>query len=133
VVVEPLRAHMGEAERIRVRGDDLELRPSAALALGMVIHELATNATKHGALSNSSGRVEVDWGLSPGNGDRHLRLLWRERAGPELKGPAQHGFGLTLIERGVSYELQGHTRLDIAPEGLTCELHIPYIPENFDI
>jgi two-component sensor histidine kinase len=133
VVVEPLRAHMGEPKRIQVRGDDLELRPSAALALGMVIHELATNATKHGALSDSSGRVEVDWGLTPAHGDRHLRLLWREYGGPELKGPAQHGFGLTLIERGVSYELQGHARLDFAPEGLTCELHIPCTRDNFDI
>jgi two-component system, chemotaxis family, CheB/CheR fusion protein len=133
VVLEPLRAHMGEAERIRVRGDDIDLRPSAALALGMVIHELATNATKHGALSNTSGRVEVDWGLTRGDDERHVQLLWRERNGPELKGPAEHGFGLTLIERGVSYELQGHTRLEFAPEGLTCELQIPYTRENFDL
>jgi two-component sensor histidine kinase len=109
------------------------LKPSAALALSMILYELATNAGKHGALSTPTGRVIVEWGLTGNEQSRVLRLTWREIGGPPASQPPDHGFGLTLIERSVGYELDGEVRLDFAPEGLSCELVIPYTEQNFRI
>ncbi len=131
VIIEPLRAHAEEGERVRVRGPEIELRPGAALALSLVVHELATNAAKHGALSAPDGTIEITWDLARGGGTRRIDLVWRERGGPKVKASASHGFGLALIERIVAYELDGEVRHDFAPEGFTCELRLPYIEDSF--
>jgi two-component sensor histidine kinase len=94
-----------------------------------VLHELATNAAKHGALSTPEGRVEVAWGLEAAGpasaAGLELRLRWRERGGPPVAPPARRGFGRTLVEQGWRHELGGKVSLDFRPDGLACELAAP--------
>lgn len=86
-------------DRIRAAGPDVELEPRFALSLHMVLHELATNASKHGALTCASGQVEVLWELLSDDAGRRLALQWRERGGPDVREPAQKGFGLRLVTK----------------------------------
>ncbi|HET6521027.1 MAG TPA: HWE histidine kinase domain-containing protein [Geminicoccaceae bacterium] len=113
----------------RIAGPDLVLTPKAALALSMAVHELTTNAAKYGALSVPEGRVEVTWGVvrgaEAGGGGPLLTLRWAERGGPRVGPPRHRGFGCTVIERSLAYEVDGEARLDFAPEGVTCEIAIP--------
>jgi two-component sensor histidine kinase len=90
----------------------------------MVIHELATNATKHGALSVPDGRVSVSWRLDQAAG--LLRLRWAETGGPPVAGePARHGFGSRVIETTIRGQLGGALSRDWQPTGLVCELAVP--------
>jgi PAS domain S-box-containing protein len=103
-------------------GEDLVLTPRAAVTLGLVLHELATNAAKHGALSRPEGRVEVSWGIEASG---HFRLRWRERGGPAVRPPARRGFGTTILDRAAAYELDALTSLRFEPGGLEYELSVP--------
>ena len=105
--------------RFAVEGPAVHLDPKRALALGMVFHELATNAAKHGALSNAEGTVKVSWTLE--TEDRLLRLRWQEQGGPRVSEPQRQGFGLRLIRQGLEREVSGKVALDFSPEGLVCE------------
>jgi PAS domain S-box-containing protein len=105
-----------------VRGEDLVLTPRAAVTLGLVLHELAANAAKHGALGVPEGRVEVTWAIEPGG---HFRLRWREQGGPAVLPPARRGFGTTILERAAAYELDAQASLSFAPGGLQYELTVP--------
>jgi two-component sensor histidine kinase len=109
-----------EAGRVRfkVEGPAVHLDPKRALALGMVFHELATNAAKHGALSNAKGTVNVRWTLEAEG--KLLRLRWQEQDGPKVAEPQRHGFGLRLIRQGLEREISGEVRLDFRPQGLMC-------------
>jgi two-component system, chemotaxis family, CheB/CheR fusion protein len=131
VILEPLRAYAETGERARLQGPEVELKPGAALALSLVVHELATNAAKHGALSTPEGVIAIDWDLSSNRDAWAVRLVWSEHGGPAAEAPASHGFGLGLIERITSYELDGEVRYDFTPEGFTCELRLPYSAANF--
>jgi PAS domain S-box-containing protein len=107
--------------RVRLDGPAIRLNPQQALALGLVVHELATNAAKYGALSHEdSGCVRVTWS----GGDDRLAMLWSERDGPETSPPERRGFGSRLIERGVQ-EMGGEVVKDWLPEGLDCRITIP--------
>lgn len=98
--------------------------PSAlALTLALVIHELATNAVKYGALSVAEGRLDVVWAFA--RGEDQLVLDWRESGGPEVSAPAKRGFGSELIERSIARSVGGDVRLDFAPEGLRCRISVP--------
>ena len=101
------------------------LEPSAALALGLTLHELATNAAKHGALASPAGSIEIGAQLGRGSHGRRLKLTWRERGGPPIGTPPRRGFGLMLIERGLSYQLQGRVALDFRRAGLHCTIDLP--------
>jgi two-component sensor histidine kinase len=105
--------------RFAVEGPAVHLDPKRALALGMVFHELATNAAKHGALSNAEGTVKVSWTLE--TEDRLLKLRWQEQGGPRVSEPQRRGFGLRLIQQGLEREVSGKVALDFFPEGLVCE------------
>ncbi|PWS36749.1 hypothetical protein DFH01_16600 [Falsiroseomonas bella] len=113
---EQLRTHLadGPAGCIVIEGPELRLRPRAALALGLALHEMATNAAKHGALSAPSGRVRLGWRVEDG----WLRLDWTEQGGPRVAPPARRGFGCLAIERGLGEELGADSRLAFASEGL---------------
>jgi len=105
--------------RCTVEGPPIRLAPKRALALGLAFHELATNAAKHGALSTGTGRVKVCWNTDPETG--RLKLCWQETGGPQVSSPERKGFGLRLIERGLSHELSAQVRLQFPPEGVICE------------
>ena len=108
-----------EQARFRAEGPAVHLDPKRALALGMAFHELATNAAKHGALSNANGTVHVHWTILPDG--KALRLTWEEHGGPLVKKPEHRGFGLRLLEDGMEREISGKVLLDFRPEGLFCQ------------
>ena len=101
----------------------MRLKPGAALAFAMALHELATNATKYGALSKPDGRVSIDWDLTGQNGNARLKFAWSESGGPETKPPQRKGFGTRLIERALAFELGGsNSNMRFEPSGLICEI-----------
>ena len=87
----------------------------------MTIHELGTNAVKHGALSRQGGRAEIDW--KPVSGG--IRIRWRETGGPHVGQPSRSGLGLFVMRSGVEEQLGGALRMDWAETGLVCEIVIP--------
>jgi diguanylate cyclase len=101
------------------------LKANAALVLGMVFHEMATNAAKHGALNNAKGRVEVDWDVD--QDARLLRIRWHERDGANHGAGAKprSGFGMQLIERTVRGDLQGHAKVEFPNGGCRWTLELP--------
>ncbi|MDB5447321.1 MAG: sensor histidine kinase [Phenylobacterium sp.] len=107
-------------ERYRLAGPELDLAPAEALTLGLIFHELATNAAKHGALSQPGGWLAVSWSLSSEGEARTLDLLWQERDGPSVAPPTRRGFGSRLIERSLGGA--GASRLEFAAEGLVCRI-----------
>ena len=106
-------------DRIYVAGPDVELEPRLALSLHMIFHELATNASKHGALSSQSGRVEVLWDFLSDGADRRLAVQWSERGGPQARFPKRKGFGLRFIERVLT---DAQVELDFDPAGFVCRI-----------
>ncbi len=112
------------SHRVSVNGPPVALPPPAALSLGMIFHELATNAAKYGALSAPGGRVLVDWAVADQTRPR-LELVWREIGGPAVAPPARKGFGSRLIERNVRHDLAGEVELDYAGDGLVATISIP--------
>jgi two-component sensor histidine kinase/CheY-like chemotaxis protein len=107
----------------RLDGPPLQLPPKPALSLSLIIHELATNAVKYGALSSEKGFVAVSWRLDPR--DDQVKLRWKEAGGPTVRKPDSRGFGAQLIERSTRYELDGRAAMDFAPDGLDCRLDFP--------
>jgi PAS domain S-box-containing protein len=107
---------------LRVSGPRIRLSPRSALTLGMAIHELATNAAKHGALSSKKGAVDISWQLDP---ERQLHIRWAESGGPPVGPPERSGFGRLLLERALASDLRGDVRLDFAKSGLTCSIRLP--------
>jgi two-component sensor histidine kinase len=84
----------------------------------VILHELATNASKYGALSGAKGQIKLTWSRT---GDGQLTLRWTESAGPRVTVPERQGFGSRLIQRTIS-QLGGRTRFDWSSEGLVCEI-----------
>jgi two-component system, chemotaxis family, CheB/CheR fusion protein len=115
-----------EGNRYSIDGENVLLTASAALALGLILYELATNATRHGALSVPDGRVDVAWRLeSRGDGASALIFNWHERHGPSVSTPERRGFGSELLQRQLRYELNGNATMDFHPDGLRVQLEIP--------
>lgn len=110
-----------DVQRISTNGPHVLLQPKQALAVAMALHELCTNALKHGALSNESGEVVVEWRRAEGP-EARFQLSWRERGGPPVSPPEHRGFGSRLIEQALAQALDGHVVLDFKPEGLVCTL-----------
>ena len=113
-----------EGDRIVTEGPDVRLGARAALALGMALHELATNAAKYGALSGDAGGVSLSWRIRPGE-SANLDLEWREHGGPPVTPPKRRGFGSRLLTQGVRSELNGAAEMDFAPSGLVCRIAAP--------
>ena len=112
-------------EQIALEGEEVQLDSRQALGLGMVFHEMATNAAKYGALSKPEGCVRVAWRVEPEADGRTLRLEWSESRGPAVRAPTRKGFGSRLIRGTVEQELGGEARFDYAKTGLVAELTVP--------
>ncbi len=106
---------------------DLRLNPKATVAVGMAVHELATNAAKYGALSTPGGRVSIAWSTEPASPETaaRLRLRWTESGGPPVPPPTRRGFGVRLLEKGLAGELSGVVRLAYDQSGLVCAMTLP--------
>ncbi|CAN5159769.1 hypothetical protein BH10PSE1_BH10PSE1_03160 [soil metagenome] len=113
-----------EAHRISANGPPVPLGPAFALSLGMIFHELATNAAKYGALSSPGGRVMVDWSIA-NQTDRRLIIDWVETGGPEVRTPERRGFGTRMVERNVRHDLAGEVELRYAPHGFHATISVP--------
>ncbi|MEJ1969947.1 MAG: HWE histidine kinase domain-containing protein [Rhizomicrobium sp.] len=107
--------------RVTLEGPPVRLTSRTALALAMVLHELAGNAARYGALSVPDGSVALVWSVGPGK----LTIDWREEGGPAVTRPDRRGFGARLLERSVAHELGGRPVLNYAPEGVRCTMEIP--------
>lgn len=119
------RSHAGDPNRFAFDGPVVRLSPKTAMSLSMAMHELATNAVKYGALSNETGKVSVNWSVTPGAGSGRLHLEWREQGGPPVQKPARRGFGSRLIVTGLSAELGGTVDLSFDEKGVMCVIDAP--------
>jgi two-component sensor histidine kinase len=105
-------------KRVGANGEEVLLSPSATVSLALGLHELATNAAKYGALSNTTGVVEVEWRVDDGD----FELVWTERGGPPVEPPGRKGFGTRLLQRAVANDLGGAVELDFDASGLVCTM-----------
>lgn len=111
---------LSDPNRIRMTGPAVPLSPRLAVVLSMIVHEIATNAAKYGALSNDTGRVTLDWEVMTDAPKPRLRLVWTETGGPPVTAPVQRGFGSRLIERSARDQLGGEATVDFLPRGVVC-------------
>jgi two-component sensor histidine kinase len=109
-------------DQFEIAGDNIAISSGPAVSLSMVIHELCTNAVKHGALSAPSGHVSISWDISK---DQRFKLHWKESGGPPVQEPSRKSFGSRLIEQALPGQLEGEARLRFEPDGLSCEVNIP--------
>lgn len=109
-----------DPERIVATGPNIMLQPAAAQTLALALHELATNATKYGALSSDKGRLRLSWNVDDG----HLILRWSETGGPAVTEPKIHGFGSRIIRSSVERQLEGKLTLDWKVEGVYCQIEV---------
>jgi PAS domain S-box-containing protein len=113
-------------DRIIVSGPKVSLPARAAINIGLVVHELTTNAVKYGALSVSQGHLDLRWSIAThADGSSMLHASWRERNGPAVPEPTRRGFGSKLLQRSIEGELSGRVTLRFASSGVTCDIEIP--------
>lgn len=113
------------SRRVVLAGPRLKLNPMAAQSIALIIHELITNALKHGSLSQAEGQLRVEWQVEPSASKQRFILHWIERGGPTIAAPGTAGFGLSLIETMARDQLYGSIEPAWNPEGLTVKLTIP--------
>jgi PAS domain S-box-containing protein len=114
-----------EQPQLSFDGPAILLKPEAAQALGLALHELATNAAKYGALSTPAGRVAVIWKRQPPTDGHGIELTWQETGGPKVVLPERHGFGSLVIQRHLARSLDGDVTLTFASDGVHCLIIIP--------
>jgi len=113
-------ANQYDLARISIDGPDVQLKPQLGLSMGLVVHELAVNAMRHGALRESNGQIKISW---HSDGDA-LDLTWQEKNGPPAIAPDAEGFGLTLIRGEIEYRLGGTVRTEFDEAGLRVKLNM---------
>src|SRR5262249_35955351 len=106
----------------RIQGEPILLPPDVATPFSLVLHELATNAAKYGALSNNAGKVTVNWNGNGRNNQRYLAFEWKEAGGPVVWKPGAQGFGSTLIDTAIP---GAKVRREFQPDGLVCTIEVP--------
>lgn len=129
-LIELLRNELGHYDsatkrRIVLAGPQVELSADLAVPVGMAVHELTTNAAKYGALSVSSGSIEVLWKVGKVEAGRKLCIDWTERGGPPVKQPRRKGFGSTLLHRVLAAQCGAEIEIAYEREGLHCRINIP--------
>ncbi|MBQ0822141.1 PAS domain S-box protein [Microvirga sp. HBU67558] len=112
-------------DRLHLAGSRVRVPPRTALALAMALQELATNAVKYGALSNETGAIRIAWSVQATRSEPRLHLRWEERGGPAVRPPSRRGFGSRLIERSLSQDLGGTTRIEFPQTGVICTVDAP--------
>jgi PAS domain S-box-containing protein len=122
VATRALAPHGVIGERILLDGPSVTLKPEVTVAFALALHELATNAAKYGALSNTTGMVTLTWHVTGTGNDGTLSITWREQGGPLVSPPQRKGFGSILIERSLRSYFKGKAETDYRPEGLVFEL-----------
>lgn len=128
IIADAMAPHLGCGTRITMAGPGINIGPKTAISLALAVHELATNAVKHGALSTPEGCIAIDWTVETSGDVQHLRFEWVESNGPPVSAPERRGFGTRMIERGLAAELNGVVRIEFAPEGLRCVVDAPLPP-----
>jgi PAS domain S-box-containing protein len=118
LVEEELHPYAGD--RVTIVGEPYALSPAAAQGVAMAVHELATNAVKHGALSTPAGQVAVSW--TQATDEAPAVITWRETGGPRVREPTRRGLGVNLLARALTGTAGGRTRIEWPPEGVICEL-----------
>ena len=115
-------AFVDEGDRIAIQGEPIHLNPNAYSTMALVVHELVTNSNKYGSLSAEGGRVVIGWSR---NAAGDLVMEWRETGGPPVSPPSRQGFGTTIINRSVPYDLGGSAQVEYDPKGLHAVFRIP--------
>jgi two-component sensor histidine kinase len=114
-----------KSPQIEMHGPEVDLTAEAAQAIGLALHELATNAVKHGALSVPHGKLSISWEVDRTRNAEALKLDWRERGGPLVTAPKRTGFGHVVMKRMVEQAVQGTVELNFASAGLQWSLQAP--------
>jgi PAS domain S-box-containing protein len=114
-----------QGRRLTAEGPLIRIPPRMGVNLALGLHELATNAIKHGALSNEHGQVRLTWSCDGTAGAVRLRLRWAESGGPPVIPPRRQGFGTRLLERALATDLGAEVRLRYEPAGLVCDIEAP--------
>ena len=123
-IAEVVRSEMSPyAGRVTIEGPSLMLTSQAAQNFALALHELATNAAKYGALSNSTGQVRISWSVFKPNGHRLFTFRWQERGGPRVTPPQRKGFGTTVLEQVMAEYFETPPRIDYVEGGVIYELN----------
>jgi PAS domain S-box-containing protein len=130
-ILDPFGLNDHRVAHFSIKGENVRLQPKVALTLAMVFHELATNATKHGAVSNdAAGQIEIVWQMKTTLHGRWMHLRWQESGGPPVAPPSRRGFGSRLIQHGLAQDLDAEVSLDYEPAGVVCEIVMPVSQEG---
>lgn len=116
-----LGAHSSLGQRIHIHGPNVLISPNDALTVGLMLHELLTNAVRYGALSTPEGELHISWQI---DSPELVSVVWEERNGPPVTPPERRGFGLNLIERALAHELDKPITIEFPPSGLRCTFSI---------
>lgn len=126
-ILAPFGLNDSRTTHFSITGINSRFKPKVALTLGMVFHELATNAMKHGALSpDFAGRIDISWKVERSHQGDRMRFRWQETGGPFVLPPTRKGFGSRLIERGLAQEIGGEVCLDYKSSGVICDIVMPF-------
>lgn len=131
IVVQSLAGHGGGIDpRFHIDGPDARLDAQNALAVALVLHELATNAAKYGGLSVAQGEVAVTWHIEIAAAASAVVIHWRERGGPAVAAPAHEGFGSRLIRHALGHRAGNAAQIDFASDGLRCTLRVALVDDR---
>ncbi|WP_237479069.1 HWE histidine kinase domain-containing protein [Lichenibacterium dinghuense] len=129
VADEFLAQAIGEGQRASIAGPEITFKPIAAGAFALVLHELAVNAVKFGAMTVPDGMIEVSWGVAAGEDAPLLTWAWTESGLSGLpEEPPRRGFGTEIIERSLSYQINAAPEVRLTPGGLHCTITLPLLP-----
>jgi PAS domain S-box-containing protein len=116
---------VGDSRRVSMNGPEVLLGPNTSVTMSLAFHELTTNAAKYGALSSDKGSVAIVWTAEPASDPKEICLQWRESGGPSVAQPSRKGFGSTLLEKVLAYDVEGQTQLSFPSTGVEFSFHLP--------